>query len=221
MSTRYQRSPVSIGTTVRNAVVFNLKHWRGKTMSGDDLLQSVEHLFSLLEARRIQYLLVGGIALLQYIEGRNTEDIDLIVAASELQKLPEIQTTSQDTNFARGNFDQLQIDFLLTSNPLFEKVQQQYATNQAFAERTIRCATVEGLVLLKLYALPSLYRQGNFARVGLYENDVATLIYSYKPAMESIFTELVAYLSPIDLAAVRDIVAEIEQRIARFQQGQH
>jgi hypothetical protein len=33
-----------------------------------------------------------------------------------------------------------------------------------------------GLLLLKLYALPSLYREGNFARVGLYENDVATLL---------------------------------------------
>jgi hypothetical protein len=35
---------------------------------------------------------------------------------------------------------------------------------------------VEGLILLKLYALPSLYRQGNFAKVGIYENDVATLL---------------------------------------------
>ena len=157
--------------------------------------------------------------MLQYIEGRNTENIGLIIALSALRKLPEIRITSQDSNFARGNFDHLQIDFLLTNNPLFDKVRQQYATDQPFAERTIHCATVEGLLLLKLYALPSLYRQGDFARVGLYENDVATWIYSYKTAMGSVFTELEAHLSATDLAPVRDIIVEIEQRIARFQQG--
>ncbi|HEX6289344.1 MAG TPA: hypothetical protein VFZ66_09150 [Herpetosiphonaceae bacterium] len=210
---------VSVGKVIQNAVVFNFKHWRDPTMSVDDLLQSVERLFALLEARRIDYLLVGGIALLQYIEGRNTEDIDLIMAVSDLQKLPEIHVTSQDTNFARGRFDQLQIDLLLTRNPLFDKVRQQYATSQPFAERTIPCATVEGLLLLKLYARPSLYCQGNFARVGLYENDIATLMYSYKPQVEPLFAELAAHLSPTDLDEVRNIVAEIQQRIARFEQG--
>ena len=40
---------------------------------------------------------------------------------------------------------------------------------QRFAEQQIPCATVEGLILLKLSTVPSPYRQGNFARVGLYE----------------------------------------------------
>jgi len=65
MSASYKHSPVSIGRTIRNAVVFNFKHWRGKKMHGDDLIQTVERLFSVLEARQIDYLLVGGIALLQ------------------------------------------------------------------------------------------------------------------------------------------------------------
>jgi hypothetical protein len=43
----------------------------------------------------------------------------------------------------------------------------------------ITTATVEGLLLLKLYALPSLYREGNFARVGL--KTIATLLYYYQP----------------------------------------
>jgi hypothetical protein len=220
MSTNRTLAPVSIGKVIQNAVVFNFKHWQEHTMAIGDLLQMVERLFTVLEERRIDYLLVGGIALLQYIEGRNTEDIDLIMAAPTLNKLPEITISSQDINLARGTFDQLQIDFLLTRNPLFDAVRKRYATTQPFAERTIPCATVEGLLLLKLYALLSLYRQGNFARVGLYENDIATLIYSYKPSMEPLYTELATHLSPSDLAAVRDIVAEIQQRIARFEQGQ-
>ncbi|MBC8044712.1 MAG: hypothetical protein IAF08_14845 [Rhizobacter sp.] len=86
-------------------------------------------------------------------------------------------------------------------------------------EREIKCATVEGLMLLKLYALPSLYRQGNFARVGLYENDVATLINDYNPDLKPIFTELTAVLDESEMESVREITGEITSRIARFRKG--
>ena len=64
-----------------------------------------------------------------------------------------------------------------------------------------------------------LYRQGNFVRVGLYENDIATLIHAYRPDLDVVFVVLAHYLSASDIAALRDIVAEIQQRIARFQHG--
>jgi hypothetical protein len=212
-------TPVHIGTVIRNARVFNFKKSSAETMDTEALLETVVRLFTVLQARQIDYLLVGGIAMLQYVQGRNTEDIDLIVSVSALQELPEIVITSQDTNFARGTFDILQIDFLLTHNPLFAWVQRHYATVRPFRERDIPCVTVEGLLLLKLYALPSLYRQGNFARVGLYENDIATLMYDYQPDLLPLFEELGLYLSMSDVAVLRDIVADIQQRIARFQQG--
>jgi hypothetical protein len=104
-------------------------------------------------------------------------------------------------------------------NPFFAMVQRRYATIKPFRERDIPCVTVEGLLLLKLYALPALYRQGNFARVGLYENDIATLMYNYRPDLRPLFTELTRYLSGSDVATPQDIVAEIRQRIERFQQG--
>ncbi|MFL6289305.1 MAG: hypothetical protein ACJ759_00225, partial [Thermoanaerobaculia bacterium] len=110
----------------------------------------------------------------------------------------------------------LQIDLLLTRNPLFEKVRQRFATTQRFVEREIPCATVEGLLLLKLYALPSLYRQGSFARVALYEGDIATLMHDYRPPVEPLFEELKEHLSATDLASLRKIVGEIEERIERF-----
>jgi hypothetical protein len=209
-------SRVHVGEVIRNAVAFNFKNPGEEILNADSLPESVERLFDLLHEREIGYLLVGGVAMLGYVEGRNTEDIDLILAVSDLEKLREITVEDLDADFARGKFERLRVDLLLTRNPLFEKVRRQHATTGRFIERDVPCATVEGLLLLKLYALPSLYRQGNFARVGLYENDVATLIEAYRPSLEPLFLELSGYLGPTDLATVRDIVSEIRTRIERF-----
>ncbi|MBM4424188.1 MAG: hypothetical protein FJ030_12505 [Chloroflexi bacterium] len=207
---------IRIGEVVRNAVVFNFRNKREDAMAADSLLQTVAHLFDLLRERQIEYALVGGVAMLQFVEGRNTEDVDLIMAVSSLRALPEIQIESQDKDFARGKFDALQIDILLTSNPLFERVGQQHTAPQPFAEQEIPCATVEGLLLLKLYALPSLYRQGNFSRVGIYESDIAALIHDYRPVLDPLLEILAHHLSTSDIDSLREIVAEIEQRIERF-----
>jgi hypothetical protein len=107
---------------------------------------------------------------------------------------------------------------LLTSNPLFEEVRKRYASVRRFVEQDIPCATVEGLILLKLYALPSLYRQGNFTRVGLYENDVATLLHTHHPPIEPLLSELTRYLDDTDMTQVKQIVNEIQQRISRFEE---
>ena len=210
------QGPVRISQVVRNAVQFNARHWRNRPMSSDLMPQTVSNLFRLLDERQIDYVLVGGIALLSYVEGRNTEDIDLIVAVASLDRLPEIGLTSRDMYFARGQFQGLQIDFLLTTNPLFEQVGRRHTTVQRFDERDVTTATVEGLLLLKLYALPSLYREGNFARVGLYENDVATLLYYYQSDQDAILRELASHLSASDLAEVRGILSDIGRRILRF-----
>jgi hypothetical protein len=213
------RPPLQIGTVIRNARAFNMKNWQGAVAPIDDILPTVAELFTLLKQRNVRPVLVGDIALLQYIPGRNTEDIDLILAVSSLKKLPEIQLINQDLYFARGQFKGLQIDFLLTRNPLFARVQRAYTTSQPFLEQDIVSATVEGLILLKLYALPSLYRQGNFARVGLYENDIATLVYYHQPNMTMVEQELAKFVSASDLEAIRDALNEITKRIARFQRS--
>jgi hypothetical protein len=75
---------------------------------------------------------------------------------------------------------------------------------------------VEGLLLLKLYALPSLYRQGNFARVGIYENDIATLLHYYQPDMSSLLSELSKYVNENDFAEIKGVVSDIQNRIKRF-----
>ena len=95
-----------------------------------------------------------GLLCLTYVEGRNTQDIDLIMASPSLASLPEIKIEDQDMYFARGKFGELQIDILLTKNPLFDKVANSYSTEKQFMDRKIRCATVDGLILLKLFAFP-------------------------------------------------------------------
>jgi hypothetical protein len=209
---------VHIGEVVRNAIVFKPANHQEPSVSTDFLIETVARFFSLLSERHIEYVLVGGIALLQYVEGRNTEDIDLIMAVSSLEQVPELIVETRDGDFARGKFGDLKVDVLLTSNPLFEQVRKSYTTTQSFVEQNIPCATVEGLVLLKLYALPSLYRQGNFTRVGLYENDVATLLHAYNPPIERLLEELALHLSGSDITQVKQIVGEIQQRISRFEE---
>ena len=215
------QSSVEIGNIIRNAVVFNVRNWPGDAMSTDSLLESVERLFILLETRKIEYVLVGGIALLHYVEGRNTEDLDLIMALSSLDKLPEIKIVSQDMYFVRGEYEGLQIDILLTKNPLFKRVQNEYAMERHFLDRDISFATVEGLLLLKLYALPSLYRQGSFSRVGIYENDIAILLYEYRPNIPVLLENLSSYVNDNDLSEIANIVLEIQQRIDRFRKGRN
>ncbi len=159
MSTPDISPRVHIGEVVRNAVVFKPGNHRERSVNPDFLIETVARFFSILRERQIEYVLVGGIALLQYVEGRNTEDIDLIMTLSSLERLPELIVETRDADFARGNFGDLRVDVLLTSNPLFDQVRKRYTTTQHFVEQDIPCATVEGLILLKLYALPALYRQ--------------------------------------------------------------
>ena len=215
MKTAQVRDPVHIGKVVRNATIFKFREPRGGIVSDSALLEAVNRLFALLEERRIDYLLVGGIALLKYVEGRNTEDIDLIMAPSSLDHLPELEKIGQDGDFVRADFEGVQIDLLLTSNPLFDEVRRRHVTRQRFVEREIPCATPEGLVLLKLYALPSLYRQGDVTRAAIYETDILTLMHRRQVDPEPLLGELGPHLSATDLKALRGIVDEIRQRIER------
>src|ERR1041385_4008724 len=104
---------VYIGEVIRNAVVFNPVNPQEILMNPDILIETVARFFSLLRERQIDYVLVGGIALLQYVEGRNTEDIDMIMAVSALERLPELDVNARDVDFVRGNLGELRVDLLL------------------------------------------------------------------------------------------------------------
>lgn len=180
--------------------------------------RDVVELFTLLGERRIPYLLVGGIAMLRYIEGRNTDSIDLLVSLPSLRQLPEISIKEQNEYFIRGRFRSVRVDVLLTANAVFAEAQQSFGTTHRFAELDVPTATPEGLVLLKLYALPSLYRQGRFDRVMVYEGDIASLMQRHRPAVEPLLHRLETHLETGDMHELRGIVRDIETRIVRFEQ---
>ncbi len=218
------RTLEDIGHVIQNAMLFNPRNWRNGTMDfavGPSPVEAVKRLFSLLEARKIDYVLVGGIALLYYIEGRNTQDLDFVLAVKDLERLPEIEITERDVYFARGVFEGVQVDFLLTNTPLFRRVQKEYASRVQFLGQEVKLGTVEGLLLLKMYALPSLYRQGDFSRVSLYEGDIAALMYKYEPDMDKLLKIVSEYVGEGDSTALRDIVAEIRERMERFKKGRN
>src|SRR6185436_17934302 len=101
-------------------------------------------------------------------------------------------------------------------NPLFSLVVDRFATVERFGELSVSCATPEGLILLKLYALPSLYRQGNIQRANLYESDVAALIFAANPNMDALLAELSPHVSNSDLNELRKIINEVHLRARRF-----
>ncbi|PZV13369.1 MAG: hypothetical protein DCF21_14245 [Leptolyngbya sp.] len=211
---------LAIGEIVRNGVVFDMKNWNGDIANGDSLPQVIDRLFDLLDQRQISYLLVGGVALLSYVDGRNTQDVDFILARQSLRELPELVVVEEDKNFVGAAFEQLQIDLLLTQNPLFKLVLENYSTKRQFGDRPIYCATVEGLVLLKLYALPSLYSQGQFDKVSIYESDITLLMLRYPVDIDALETILKRYILATDLVELEQIVDDIQARMARFQQRQ-
>ncbi|MDY6785249.1 MAG: hypothetical protein SW833_22330 [Cyanobacteriota bacterium] len=210
----------AIGEIIQNGVIFDMKNWEAFPPDAGDIPQLIEQLFSILEERNIDYLLVGGVALLSYVEGRNTQDIDFVLSRVALNALPEIVISEENRDFVRGQFQELQIDLLLTQNPLFETVRNQYATQREFGKLQVRCATAEGLVLLKLYALPSLYRQAQFNRIGIYENDILLLLLNYTIDLDSIFEILTSHLLPTDLQELRNTISDIQNRIQQFQARQ-
>ena len=204
---------------MQRGVAFDPKNDPAAVAAGD-LIGSVERLFDRLDARGVDYVLVGGVAMLQYVDGRNTQDLDLIVALDELAAVPGVEEAERgDPNFARATFEGVQIDVLRAEHALFDEVRRKHSTERAFAERRIRCATVEGLLLLKLFALPSLYRQGRLTRAGIYESDIAALLHEQDPDLEPLFETLRSHLLETDIGELRAIVGEIRERADRFGQN--
>jgi hypothetical protein len=132
--------------------------------------------------------------------------------------LPEIRIEEENPEFARGKCDDLPVDFLFTRNKLFSKVAKSFTSKKKFADRTVPCASIEAIVMLTLFALPSLYRQGRFEKVDLYQNDVLRLMREYKPHMPPLLKELSQHVLASDLTEIKSIVDQIEKEIAESQQ---
>ena len=206
----------AISEIIKNGIVFDIKNWGNAQIGIGNLSETIDHLFALLQQRDIDYLLVGDLALLSYVDGRNTQDIDLILSQNDLTSLPELTIADQNQNFVRATFDNLQVDILLTQNTLFKYIAKNCITSRQFGDLTVRCVTVEGLLILKLYALPSLYRQNKFDRASIYENDILLLLLKYPTELQPIWKLLQKHLLPSDINEIQEITADIQKRIQRF-----
>ncbi len=216
----------SLARILRAAALLSPNAWESSGAGDDakkpaaggpgDLSSDLHELFKLLHDRKIAYLLVGGVALLKYVDGRNTEDIDLVVSVAAMQALPEIVIADRNENFAHGHFRGVRVDLLLASNPVFKLAQDQYATRHRFGEFEVPCATVDGLALLKLYALPDLYAQGKLQRALLYENDLAMLCQKHKPDLKMLLSVLRRHVDAGPFQELIRIADEIEARVARM-----
>jgi hypothetical protein len=183
------------------------------------LPQDAMDLFRLLAEQRVPYLLAGGLAMLAYVNGRNTRDVDLLMSVEASREIPELEIRDRRDFFARAQFRSVQVDLRFTFNPVFQMVAEKFATRRRFAELEIPTVTVEGLIVLKLYALPSLYRQVDWDRIYLYEGDIKLLLARHKPRVEPLFQLLEPHLLATDLTELRKIVSLEQERIARAEGG--
>ena len=189
---------------------------RNSVMDPAALFQSVDVFLDLLQARQVPHVLVGGLALMQYVPSRNTQDIDLIMSLPEAASLPGLEITDSNEKFARAQFGPLQVDLLLTATPLFAHVAAHLSAPINFRRHQIRVATPEGLLLLKLYALPSLYRTNFIDRALLYETDIAMLLRVHDVPDEQLLANLQSHLMESDINSLRrDVLVGIRQRIQR------
>jgi hypothetical protein len=183
-------------------------------MDDGGLIEATRRFIQALEKDAIPHVLVGGLAVLQYVAGRNTRDIDLIIATKDLERLPDFHLEEQNEWFATGTSGPLRVDLLLTANPLFAQVREEHSEERDFLDARLRCATPQGIVLLKLFALPSLYRQGNIDRAALYETDILQLLLHHPVANEALLSILLPHLLPSDINALRAVLTDIQSRIA-------
>jgi len=198
---------VAIADILQAGASFDLKN---RNMTGD-LRPAVEALFDELHAASVDYLLVGGVALLTYVHGRNTQDIDLIVSESDLTKV-SWGATAQDRDFGRASFRGVRVDLLFRTNPLFDLVARRERAQVDFSGRAISVVTRRGLLLLKLYALPSLYRRSELARAALYETDVLMLHQDADVDDEALLATLADHLPAHDVTELRKILDEQRAR---------
>jgi hypothetical protein len=183
---------------------------------GADYPALVTEFLSLLTSRRIPFVVVGGIALLQHVSGRNTEDIDLIISAPRLAELPELEIRERTDMFAYGHFQDLRVDVLFAEHPVFAQVSTRFSSLLDYQVGKLPTATVDGLILLKLFALPSLYRHFDFDRIAIYEADITQLL-SRSAQEDAFFLDLLTpYILASDRQELSSVLSDIRSRLRRM-----
>ena len=184
----------------------------------NQILETIDRLFQSLNDRKIPYVLVGGVAMLSYIQGRNTQDIDLIIDRADGEAIG-LMINSENKDFAQANYEGVRVDLLLNCNKLFKKIQKDYVQMIQWGEHSVLTATPEGLAILKLHALPSLYCQGQFDRAVIYETDILQLAFNYQLKLDALLKLVKPHVIETDLEELGSIVQDIEGRLRRMERN--
>lgn len=171
----------------------------------------------LLEARGIEYALVGGAALLTMDDCQRPMDaFDFIIAKADIDQVSVVQLEGNDRNFGRYSYQGTRIDALYRDNPIFEYVMKNCLDSAVIEGKEMVRATPEGIVLLKLYALPSLYQQGRSRRAVTYENDILGLLMQpVEISFERVLRVLAGELLPSQITELRSILEDCQRRAQR------
>lgn len=205
-----RKRQMAISQTIYEANAFNIRNWRDEFRNDPDMLpNSVINFLKLLAEREIDYCIVGGIAYLAYVEDRNTKDLDILISVKDLEKiLPFVKVLDDDANFTRAEFESLQIDFLKTSNSLFDHIKRHETTLYPFGEGEYPIATIDGLVLMRFDAIIDLYKKGNFNKVLRYQNDLQFLTLNHEIEWDGIWITSERFFTKEQIHEFKKMVAE-------------
>jgi len=135
--------------------------------TADDLQQVLDRLAQILNQRKTNYALIGGLGAALRGTVRTTWDIDLLVAVSQMELPPLLEAIQQEAfdldvykairswnedhllEFRRG---QVRVDWIKALLPLFQRILER-AKWEDIGGRPIRVADAEGLLVLKLIAM--------------------------------------------------------------------
>lgn len=201
---------LAICQSIYDANAFNIQNWKkGFPVDYDMLPEMVIKFLNMLEAEQIDFCIVGGIAYLAYIEDRNTKDLDILISVTDLEKIiNRVRVTSEDANFTNVEFEGMKVDFLKTSNRLFDYVKTHETTVYDFAEGEYPVATIPGLVLMRFDAIIDLYQKGNFRKAFIYERDLQFLTLNYDIDWEKIWKVSLGFFTEGQVEEFKKMVAE-------------
>ncbi len=181
----------------------------------DAIYRGANALIDLLNERGIRFAIAGGLAMRQLGEQRNTDDVDILIARGDLGRIPELAVISEESYFGHACFAGVQVDLLFTDQGLFAWVTRDFIETRSFGSRAVPCVTAEGMLLMKMFALPSLYRRGVTGKVGLHEADIRLLLDRFPIDAATAMERLGPHLRASDVEPLARIVRNIECSIER------
>ena len=201
---------LAICQSIYDANAFNIQNWKnGFPVDYDMLPELVIKFLNLLEEKEVDFAIVGGIAYLAYIQDRNTKDLDILLSVKELEKIiDDVDVVNKDANFTNAVFEGLKIDFLKTSNSLFEYVKKYETTEYDFEEGLYPIANLNRLILMRFDAIIDLYQKGNFNKIIRYESDLQFLTINFEIDWEHIWKVCEKFFTEGQISEFQKMVTE-------------